>query len=605
ALANEGIKSMTSHIWKIAACLLLLTGFTAVGARALPGGEPPAPNAPRAEDAPAPQAPKAEDVPPTKPVTQIKATFIRKQDGKPPMRAFHVKLEMTNPGDKPIWLLLGYYRDLLPSRTGKFTSEAADGQPQCFTGKYFDGEKKGGQGKAIEISYIGGDGFRAFHLPPRSAMTFDDFAIESWSDIKWIDVLEASELRVNGKTPLQEWLPYPTMSDQQVRIPANTDWGNLDWDAKTLKSRTDYPNEKVEFVKPTVLTMRLIPIIGLAPTGPTVFTREWRDGPRMKMADVGAGKLVFSADGKTLLSSAKYPGKVQHWDTTTGQELPLTKQDTSTRYELLGFDRAGEPLGYQILERPAVANTDSALVLVNLRTGERRSAIEFSEPDPKVRRYRLVALSPDESTLAVSEWPDKALLFEVRTAKRLGILAGGDDRLVTAITFAPDGKTLAVAYSANEPTPGERRHEVIAWDWQQRQRRWRTMMNTVTSSLAFSPDGGLLAAGQDAADVPVWNALTGTIRVCPRATPASRRLSHVAFDSQSLAASWQANWKSDPAAGVVFWDAKTWKEQMILMDEPQDVWALAFSPDGAQLAFANTSKVLQIKRAVKLGYQLP
>ena len=43
------------------------------------------------------------------------------------------------------------------------------------------------------------------------------------------------------------------MSDQQARIPANTDWGNLDWDAKTLKSRVDYPNEKINSVEAEVV----------------------------------------------------------------------------------------------------------------------------------------------------------------------------------------------------------------------------------------------------------------------------------------------------------------------------------------------------------------
>jgi WD40 repeat protein len=238
------------------------------------------------------------------------------------------------------------------------------------------------------------------------------------------------------------------------------------------------------------------------------------------------------------------------------------------------------------------------LVLVNLRTGERRGVVEYSEPDPKARRHRQVALSPDERTLAVSEWPDKVLLFDVPTAKRIDTLAGGDERPVTALAFSPDSKTLAVAYSANE---SPRENEVIAWDWGHHQRRWDAMMVTASGSLAFSPDGRWLAAGQDAHDVPVWNAETGHIRACPWARPAARRLSHVAFGGQFLAASWQGD--GNGTAGVILWDTRTWKMQQFLTNDQHDVWALAVSRDGRQLAVADVSKALHIKQTPPLRDQ--
>jgi hypothetical protein len=55
------------------------------------------------------------------------------------------------------------------------------------------------------------------------------------------------------------------MSDQKARIAANTDWGNLDWDRKTQRSRTDYPNEKITSVDATVLKKWMVPIEGMPP----------------------------------------------------------------------------------------------------------------------------------------------------------------------------------------------------------------------------------------------------------------------------------------------------------------------------------------------------
>jgi RNA polymerase sigma factor (sigma-70 family) len=594
ALANEGVGTMTPHFGKVAAALVLLTGLVAVGGQAFQGGDRPAPPYPRAEGAPAKDA-----EPP------VKTTFLREQGGKPPVRGYHVKLEMTNRGPRPVWLLLGYYGDAPLEADGRFTSAAADGRPQSFTGKYFDGDRNGGKGKVVEIDYIGKTGFRAFLLPPRAAVTFDDFGIEAWSAIRQFEVWEASALRVNGRTPLQDWLPYPTMSDQQARIPADTDWGNLDWDAKALKSRVDYPAERVNSVAATVLRKWNVPITGLdapraaAPAPPTASGAGWHSGPRMTLADVGGGTIAFAPDGNTLVSSAKYPGKVQRWDATTGAELPLARQDQSTRYGLLGFDRNGEPLGYQVLHNPPIANSDSGLVLVNLRTGERRSAVEFSEPDPRVRRHRHVALSSDGRTLAVSEWPDRVLLFDVETARRLGTLVGGDDRPVQTLAFAPDGRTLVVSYSANEPPPTRKRNEVKAWDLGRRQPVWGLETTALIDSLAYFPDGTRLAAGGlDAGEVELWDAKTGRELRRFRTASAARRNVPVAVspDGRTVAAGWHAGDARDGEGGVVLWDADTGREQAVLRGAKGDVWALAFSPDGSRVAAADGSKTLHVWR---------
>jgi RNA polymerase sigma factor (sigma-70 family) len=330
--------------------------------------------------------------------------------------------------------------------------------------------------------------------------------------------------------------------------------------------------------------------------------QELRAGPRMTMAGAGAGRLVFSTDGKTLLSSAKYPGKVQSWDTTSGRELPLTQQNTDVRYELLGFNPQGDSIGYQILYKPPTANTNSGLLLVNLRSGQPFGAVEFSDADPKVRRYRHVVLSPDQATLAITEWPDKVLLFDVKSAKRLGQLAGGEERPATALAFSPDGRLLSVAFSANEPSPGRKQNEVMVWDWARQERLWSASTKTHSASVAFSADGRQLAAGQELNDLPIWDAKTGKENAKLQAKPESKRLAQIAFspDGLSLAASWQ----DDRQTGVVLWDAKNWQEQLVSMRGKENVWALAFSPDSRRLAIADMSKTLYVEERVLLRFRI-
>jgi hypothetical protein len=55
-------------------------------------------------------------------------------------------------------------------------------------------------------------------------------------------------LRVNGKIPVEKWLPFPTMSAKNVLVESE-DFENLDWDKKRGGRRIDYPKEKVENVK--------------------------------------------------------------------------------------------------------------------------------------------------------------------------------------------------------------------------------------------------------------------------------------------------------------------------------------------------------------------
>ncbi len=186
-----------------------------------------------------------------KSVSPVQIIVLEQRGGKPPMRSYFVKLLLANPSDKALWLLLPYYGSGPLKADARFTP-SSNGEPQCFVGKQFNGGKNQGEGTAIEIALIGEKGFRAFRLPPHASIQFDRFPIEAWKNVNKMELWEASELRVNGKTALENWLPYSTLSAAKARIPANTDWTNLDWDAKTQKSRTDYPKETIKSVVATI-----------------------------------------------------------------------------------------------------------------------------------------------------------------------------------------------------------------------------------------------------------------------------------------------------------------------------------------------------------------
>jgi hypothetical protein len=186
-------------------------------------------------------------------------TFVGKTGGKPPLRTFHVNLELRNPRQQPAWFLTGYKGDQPLAASGKFT--AFEDTPQMFVGKRYPGAKNGGKGAVVEVTYVGE--FRAFFLPPGAALQFKGYPIEASEDIEAFELWEAASLQVNGRTPLEKWLPYPVLGQASAVIPAGTDWDNLGWDAAKSRPRTDYPKERIESVHAKVVNKWVVPIEGL------------------------------------------------------------------------------------------------------------------------------------------------------------------------------------------------------------------------------------------------------------------------------------------------------------------------------------------------------
>jgi WD40 repeat protein len=141
-----------------------------------------------------------------------------------------------------------------------------------------------------------------------------------------------------------------------------------------------------------------------------------------------------------------------------------------------------------------------------------------------------------------------------------------------AVAFAPDGKTLATAGGDGKvrlwDVPGGKRRKI----WPAFQKRW-------ACSLAFSPDGGTLAAGgQDM--VKLWDPNTGRERAAwPTGKGTPRSLRYVR-GGRMLAAGCESGW-------VVFYDAATGQELAAVPEHNGPVLAMALAPGGKVLATGN------------------
>ncbi|MGW2178115.1 WD40 repeat domain-containing serine/threonine protein kinase [Streptomyces sp. NPDC001732] len=201
----------------------------------------------------------------------------------------------------------------------------------------------------------------------------------------------------------------------------------------------------------------------------------------------------------------------------------------------------------------------------NPRTGER-----IGRPLRQVGNVYNVAFSPDGTMLAAStlQYDGSVRVWNPKTGKLISECA---DPEVVAVAFHPDSTVLA---TANQDTG-----VVSLWNPRSGD-RIRTVNGDITS-LAFSPDGTMLAAGSREGSLLLWNPKTGE-RIGEPLDGHGDAIRNVRFspDGTTLAGA------SDDGP-VRLWDVETRTEiGAALTAHGESASGLAFSPDGDTLATA-------------------
>ena len=202
----------------------------------------------------------------------ISAKFVEKRGNKPPMRCFYVRLSVTNTHDHATWYVTRYWGDHALSTNSPF--KAIVPWKRGYEIHYaYNGGRFGGKGKFRSTRFIGADppgeeqhSFAAFLLPAGGTLRHDYFPVETWSDITRLEIWEVSQLLINAKTPLEDWLPYEVASSRETHITKKAHWEMMHSGAFQLKEGKgvgDYPTEQVKSIVPTVMVKHSILIEGL------------------------------------------------------------------------------------------------------------------------------------------------------------------------------------------------------------------------------------------------------------------------------------------------------------------------------------------------------
>ena len=190
--------------------------------------------------------------------------------------------------------------------------------------------------------------------------------------------------------------------------------------------------------------------------------------------------LAYSPDGRTLISAAD-DHSIRLWDPRDGR--PLGEWDG---HDALVASLAVNPAGTML----ASASFDDTVRLRDLPSGRPGAVLRGH-----AGAVRAVAISPDGRLVATGGNDATIRLWDARSGESRAVI-GGHSGKVRALAFDPRGRFLAAAgndqmvrvvtvaslrETAGLPCPAH------------------------TSSVSFSPDGTLLASGDDLGNLAIWD----------------------------------------------------------------------------------------------------
>jgi len=353
-----------------------------------------------------------------------------------------------------------------------------------------------------------------------------------------------------------------------------------------------------------------------SPNDPTQNNTEWyvSEESKARLGKGIIGQIRYSPDGTQLAVGSSIG--IWIYNAHTGKELNLLTGHIKWP-SLIAYSPDGNLLasGGAVWPELIAYSPDGSLYVGTVclwdpNTGEHKATLGEHE-----ERVTCLEFSPDGSILASGNVDPRGhgtiRLWDVVTGKLKATLEGhtvGKELMV----FSPDGRTLASAHDVRQCSSDDK--TIQLWDVKAGQHKV-TLENPdscIVRSIAFSPDGEMIACGnQDEVNdhsthgtvhsfaggamkfrvdgsVQLWDVATGEHKM----TLMEHRdaVFTVAYSPDGLSF---ISGSGDGA--ILLWDAKTYQLKAELTG---DLYTIAFSPDSKTLAIGNRDKKIELWDAV-------